>query len=298
MRDIGLDYEAVRAIQPDVVMLSASLEGQGGPHERFRGFGLILQAAAGITALTGWPDRPPTGTGVAYTNWVATHFAASALLAALAHRRRTGEGQYIDLSQLEATTYALDGALVDQLNTGRVMGPLGNRHPAAAPHGVFRCAGDDRWCAIAVITDGQWQALCRALGRADWESDEALATAPGRKAREDELERGLDDWCAKRTAEEVQQALQGAGVPAHLVADMADIENDEQLRHRGHFWLTDHPVIGPLRYDGAAYRLSDTRAGPRAPAPLLGQHNDYVYRELLGYSDDELAELVAEGIVQ
>ena len=298
MQRIGLDYESVRAIRPDVIMMSMSMEGQYGPHAQFRGFGLILQAAAGITGLTSWPDRPPTGTGVAYTDWVAMHFAASGLLAALDHRERTGEGQYIDLSQLEATTYALDGALVAALNGGAATVANGNRHPEAAPHGVFACEGDDRWCAVAVMDDAQWLRLCEAVGREDWAADAGLREAAGRKAREDELEAGLGAWCGKRSAEEAQERLQAAGVPAHLVATMADVQHDRQLDARGHFWETDHPVIGPLTYDGPAYLLSETRAGPRNPAPLLGQHTEQVFREVLGYSEEELAELVVSGALQ
>ena len=298
MQRIGLDYESVRAIRPDVIMMSMSMEGQYGPHAQFRGFGLILQAAAGITGLTSWPDRPPTGTGVAYTDWVAMHFAASGLLAALDHRERTGEGQYIDLSQLEATTYALDGALVAALNGGAATVANGNRHPEAAPHGVFACEGDDRWCAVAVMDDAQWPRLCEAVGREDWAADAGLREAAGRKAREDELEAGLGAWCGERSAEEAQERLQAAGVPAHLVATMADVQHDRQLDARGHFWETDHPVIGPLTYDGPAYLLSETRAGPRNPAPLLGQHTEQVFREVLGYSEEELAELVVSGALQ
>ena len=298
MARIGLDYEAVRALKPDAIMISMSMEGQYGPHAQFRGFGLILQAAAGITGLTSWPDRPPTGTGVAYTDWVAMHFAASSLLAALDHRERTGEGQYIDLSQLEATTYALDGALVAALNGGGSATPNGNRHPEAVPHGVFACEGEDRWCAVSVMGEAQWAGLCEATGRGDWAADEGLRAAAGRKRREDEIEAGLAAWCGERTAEEAQERLQAAGVPAHLVATMADVQHDPQLRHRGHFWETDHPVIGPLAYDGPAYLLSETRAGPHKPAPLLGQHTEQVFRELLGYSEGELAELVASGAIQ
>ncbi len=298
MARVGLDYEAVRAINPSAIMLSMSMEGQDGPHAQFRGFGLILQAAAGITGLTGWPDRPPTGTGVAYTDWVAMHFAASSLLAALDHRERTGEGQHLDLSQLEATAYALDGALVAALNGGEAVRANGNRHPEAVPHGVFACRGEDRWCAVSVMSDAQWLRLCGAIGRADWAADAGLREAAGRKRREDAIEAGLAAWCASRTAEEAQERLQAAGVPAHLVATMADVQHDPQLLARGHFWETDHPVIGPLTYDGPAYLLSETRAGPRNPAPLLGQHTERVFRDLLGYGEDELAELVASGALQ
>ncbi len=295
MAQIGLDYEAVRAINPNAIMLSMSMEGQNGPHAQFRGFGLILQAAAGITGLTSWPDRPPTGTGVAYTDWVAMHLAASALLAALDHRTRTGEGQYLDLSQLEATTYALDGALLAACNGGGETVADGNRHPQAAPHGVFACKGEDRWCAIAVMSDTQWLSLCEAVGRADWAADAGRREAAGRKGREGELEAGLGAWCGGRTAEEAQERLQAAGVPAHLVATMADVQHDPQLAARGQFWETDHPVIGRLPYDGPAFILSETRAGPRRAAPLLGEHTEQVFRGLLGYTEDEVAELVASG---
>src|SRR5947209_7804096 len=140
MGRLGLDYETCRRVRPDLVMISMSLAGQDGPWAGYRGYGLILQAQAGFTHLTGWPDRPPAGTGVAYTDWVATHFAATALIAALDHRRRTGEGQYIDLSQLEASVYGLDAAVLDAAVNHRDLSRRGNRHPAAAPHGVYPCA--------------------------------------------------------------------------------------------------------------------------------------------------------------
>ena len=297
MQEVGLDYESIRKVRPDVIMISMSMEGQGGPHEAFRGFGLILQATAGITRLTGWPDRAPVGTGVAYTDWFATHIAAAALLAAVDHRRRTGEGQYIDLSQLEATTYGLDAALVDFLNTGREAAPLGNRHLEHAPHGVFPCSGEDRWCAIAVTSDEAWLALCEELGREDWASDAGLRSAEGRLEQEDELEAGIAAWTAGRSAAAVQESLQARGVAAHLVSTVGDIEHDPQLLHRGHWWSTDHAVIGPMTYDGPAYRLSETGAEPGRGAPLMGEHNEYVYREVMGYSEPELTELVAAGVV-
>jgi len=298
MREVGLDYESLRAIKPDLIMISMSMEGQGGPHEAFRGFGLILQATAGITGLTGWPDRPPVGTGVAYTDWFATYCAASALLAAVDHRERTGEGQYIDLSQLESTIYGLDAALVRFLNTGDEARRLGNRHPEHAPHGVFPCLGDDRWCAVAVTSDEAWRGLCELLGRTDWAADASLDQASGRLSRQEELEQAVAVWTAARRAEEVQDLMQSHGVAAHLVATTGDVEADLQIRHRGHLWKTDHPVIGPLTYDGPAYRLSETRAAPHRAAPLMGEHNEYVYKDLLGYSDDEFVGLLARDVIR
>ena len=298
LRDIGLDYESLRALKPDLIMISMSMEGQGGPHEQFRGYGLILQATAGITDLTGWPDRPPVGTGVAYTDWLATHSAAFAMLAALDHHKRTGQGQYIDLSQLESTLYGLDAALLQQLVNGEQTTRDGNRHPHAAPHAVFPCRGDDRWCAIAVMDDDHWRALCHTMNRPDWLADTTLAHAPGRIQRQDELETAIAQWTAPQDADDLQRRLQTNGVPAHLVANAQDLEHDPQQLHRQHLWHTDHPVIGPLTYDGPAYRLSDTRARPNRPAPLIGQHNEEIYRDLLGYTEEEFIDLITDGVVE
>lgn len=298
LREIGLDYESLRKDNPDIIMISMSMEGQGGPHEQFRGYGLILQATAGITGMTGWPDRPPVGTGVAYTDWFATHCAAFAMMAALDHRQRTGEGQYIDLSQLESTLFGLDASLLQYLVNGEETSRIGNAHAEAAPHGVFPCLGDDRWIAIAVTDDRHWDGLCRVMARPQWRSDPALGDAAGRIDRREELEAAIADWTAPQTAEALQRALQEQGVPAHLVATAEDVEHDVQLQHREHFWRTDHPVIGPLTYDGPAYRLSETRAGPGRPAPLMGQHNEEIYRDLLGYSEAEFVDLMVDGVIE
>lgn len=296
---IGLGWDDLRVVRPDLVMASMSMEGQTGPHAGFRGFGLTLQATAGVTALTGWPDRQPVGTGVAYTDWIATHVAIIALLAALDYRRRTGEGQYIDVSQLEASSLILDAALIDALNTGRVQPPLGNRDLRHAPHGVFPCAGDDRWCAIAVTSDEQWRALANlisengALG-----GDERYASAAQRLATQDELEPLIAAWTCSRSVDEVEQALQAVGVPAHRVAAMRDVQDDPQLAHRGHWRRSEHPVIGDVSYETPAWRLSDTPPPQPAHSPLLGQDNEYVYRDLLGYSDEEFTQLLVDGVVQ
>ncbi len=295
---IGLGWEELRQIRPDLIMASMSMEGQSGPHAGFRGFGLTLQATAGVTALTGWPDRAPVGTGVAYTDWIATHMAIIALLAALDHRRRTGEGQYIDVSQLEASTLVLDAALSDALNTGRTAQPQGNRDPRHAPHGVFPCAGEDRWCAIAVTSDEQWRALARIIGGGELAADPRYAETAQRLAAQDELEALIGAWTAPRAVGDVERALQAAGVPAHRVSTMQDVQEDPQLAQRGHWWPSEHPVIGKVSYESPAWRLSETPPPHPTHAPLLGQDNEYVYRELLGYSEEEFTELLIEGVVQ
>ncbi len=296
---IGLGWDDLRAVKPDLIMASMSMEGQTGPHAGFRGFGLTLQATAGVTALTGWPDRQPVGTGVAYTDWIATHVAIIALLAALDYRRRTGEGQYIDVSQLEASSLVLDATLIDALNTGRVQPPLGNRDLRYAPHGVFPCAGDDRWCAIAATSDEQWRALANVISEdGSLADDERYASAAQRLAAQDELEPLIAAWTCSRSVDEVEQTLQSVGVPAHRVAAMRDVQEDPQLAHRGHWRRSEHPVIGDVSYETPAWRFSDTPPPPPAHSPLLGQHNEYVYRELLGYSEEEFTELLIDGVVQ
>ncbi len=299
---IGLDYEELRKIRPDLIMCSMSMEGQTGPHAGFRGFGLTLQATAGITGVTGWPDRLPVGTGVAYTDWVATHVGMIGILAALDHRRRTGEGQYIDMSQLEASTLVLDAGLLDALNTGRVAKPLGNRDLRFAPHGVYPCADDDRggdrWVAIAITSDQQWRAFAGALGRDDWLENANLREAAGRLTAQDSLDATICEWTRLRTVDEVEQTLQAAGVPAHRAANVQDAHEDPQLAHREHWQSSEHPVIGKVSYESPAWRLSETPPPKPSPSPLLGQHSEYVYRQLCGYSEEEFQQLIVDGVVE
>ena len=296
---IGLGWDDLHAVKPDLIMASMSMEGQTGPHAGFRGFGLTLQATAGVTELTGWPDRQPVGTGVAYTDWIATHVAIIALLAALDHRRRTGEGQYIDVSQLEASSMVLDATVVDALNTGNIQPPLGNRDLRHAPHGVFPCAGEDRWCAIAATTDEQWRALAEIISPdGKLAADSRYASAEQRLAAQDDLEARIAAWTCSRSVEDVEETLQAADVPAHRVAAMRDAHEDPQLAHREHWWASEHPVVGNVTYESPAWRLSDTPPSRPAPSPLLGQHNEYVYRDLLGYSDEEFTELLIDDVIQ
>ena len=297
LAEVGLDYEHVRKIRPDIIMMSMSMEGQDGPHAAFKGFGLTLQATAGITGLTGWPDRAPVGTGVAYTDWFATHIASFALSAALEHRNRTGEGQYIDLSQLEATIYALDAAVLEYTATGHIAQRTGNRHPRMAPHGVYPVLGTDRWIAIAVENDEQWLSLCSVVDKDAWNVDQRIATAGGRLASA-----SLDDMIAETTrgwdGEALAVALQAVGVPAHIVATTADLETDPQLQHREHGWRTPHPLLGPIPLDSPAFRLERTPLYPFRPSPMLGGDNEAIYRDLLAYTEEEFIELMADGLVE
>ncbi|MCA9830762.1 MAG: CoA transferase [Dehalococcoidia bacterium] len=297
MDSVGLSYDDIRAVNPDIVMMSCSMEGAGGPHALFRGFGLVLQATVGFTHFTSWPDRAPTGTGVAYTDWVATHIAAASMLAALEHKRLTGEGQYIDLSQLEACSWALDAEVLRYTSTGELRSALGNRHESMSPHGVYPVAGDDRWVALAVACDEEWQALTALVGDSALLAP-TLSHVAGRKASEDAVDASIADWTRGQDESALVERLQAAGIAAYGVADMADIQDDKQIRARGHYWPTRHPVIGDVDWNGPSWHLSETPLYPSRPAPTLGQHNEHVYRQLLGYGDDEVAELVASGVME
>jgi benzylsuccinate CoA-transferase BbsF subunit len=236
-RKWGLGYEGMRKIRPDIIMLSTSPLGQTGPDAHQAGFGFELTNRGGFTHFVGWPDQDAVGVGYPYTDTVTPPIAVTAIMAALDYRRRTGNGQYIDLSQHEVAVQHLAPAILDYTVNGREGGRIGNHHPYASPHGAYRCQGDDRWCAIAVFTDEEWKAFCEVIG-------------------------------------------------------------DPQLGHRHHFWYLNHPEMGPCAYDGPPFKLSETPAELRMPAPCLGEHTEYVCTKILGMSDEEFVELLADGVFE
>jgi len=294
---VGLDFETVRALNPKIVMLSTCLMGQTGPHKQMAGYGYHAGALAGYTELTGWPEVAPAGPYQAYTDVITPRFLIPTLLAALDHARRTGEGQHIDLAQLEAGLQFLAPEILDYQVNGHVPTRLGNRGPDAAPQGVYPCTGDDQWCSIAVETETHWQALCRVLGREDWRTDRGLQTRGERIARHDELDARIGDWTRTREAREVMETLQAAGVPAGVVQRSSDLLRDPQYRHRRFHQPLDHPEMGSVPYSGHQWRIRGYESGPRWPAPVLGQHSFQVLSEILGLADEEIGELVASGAV-
>ena len=297
MANWGLDYDSLRKVKPDLIMLSMSTMGNTGPWRDYAGFGPTVQAFSGITYLTSFPGEPPLDLGTSYADHIAGLLACLALLGALEYRQRTGEGQYIDVSQVEAMASLLGDAILDYTVDGRQVEPVGNSSTEAAPHGVYRCRGDDRWCAIAVFTDDEWQGFKRALGNPPWAEDKRFATFSGRLENRLELNRLVDGWTKEHTAEEAMALLQEQGVAAGVVQDASDLAQDPQLKERGFFIELDHPELGKTISDAAPIRLSDTPARYIRAAPILGQDNDYVYGELLGMSDDELAELRQQGVI-
>ena len=297
MANWGLDYPDLKKVKPDLIMLSMSTMGQTGPWRDYVGFGPTVQAFSGITHLTSFPGKPPIGLGYSYADHVAGLTAALALLGAMEHRRRTGEGQYIDVSQVEAMSGLLGGAILDYTVNGREVESVGNSSAQAAPHGVYRCRGDDRWCAIAVLSDEEWQGFCRALGKLPWTKDKRFATLSGRLKNAGELDRLVEGWTREHTAEEVMTLLQEQGIAAGVVQDAGDLANDSQLKERGFFVELDHPELGKTISDTTPIRLSDTPAGYIRAAPVVGQDNDYVYKQLLGMNGDEIAGLKEQGII-
>ena len=273
-------------------MLSLSTMGNTGPWRDYTGFGPTIQAFSGMTYLTSFPGKPPLGLGTSYADHIAGLIGCLALLGALEYRQKTGEGQYIDLSQVEAMASLLGGAVLDYQLKGREVAAVGNGSTEAAPHGVYRCKGDDRWCALAVFTDEEWRGFKRALGNPPWAEDKNFITFAGRLKNKARLDRLVEDWTKEHTAEEVMALLQGQGVAAGVVQDARDLAKDPQLKERGFFI-----ELGKTVSDGVPVRLSETPARYRRAAPTSGQDNDYVYGELLGMSEGELAGLRQEGII-
>lgn len=292
----GLDYESIRKMKPDIIYYSASQQGHGGPHSGFIGFGMMMASLSGYAHLTGWPDRDPAPPYGAYTDFISPFFGAAALVAALDHKRKTGVGQHLDLSQLESGLQLIAPVQMDYVLNGHEMKRDGNRDPRAAPHNAYPCRGEDSWCAIAVFEDEEWVSLCMTMDRPEWVRDPRFEDLAARKANEDELDGLIGEWTREREAQDVMERLQSAGVPAGVVLSAEGQFKDPQIRHRGFFKRLEHEAIGIHAYDGSSFELSRTPGRLRA-APTLGQHNDYVYKEFLGMSDDEIGDLIAEGVI-
>jgi benzylsuccinate CoA-transferase BbsF subunit len=297
----GLDYESLRGLKPDLIMISTCLNGQTGPDRNYPGFGGQGSAISGFNHLTGWADREPLGPYGTITDSLSPRLVALLVGAALLHRQRTGQGQYIDLSQVEGGVTCLSENLLTCAANGERLGRIGNRSRHAAPHGAFRCAAkdgdDDRWVAIAVHDDEDWQCFRQAIGDPAWAADARYATTAGRLAHVDQLEDRIAAWSRARAAEDVMQALQAARIDAGVVQNFEDLIHDPQLAHRGHFREVVHAVIGTHLCERGGTRFSGTPEDIRMPAPCLGEHSEYVYRELLGMSADEYEGLRADGVL-
>ena len=300
MESWGLGFDDLRAVNPTIVMFSTSMLGRGGPMERQPGYGPVLSSLAGLTNLTGWPDRDPVNPYGAYTDFIVPKFGVASILAGLDYRRRTGKGLHLDMSQLESSIHFSSPVILDQAVNGREQGRMGNRDPGSAPHGVYPCKGDDRWIAISCSKDAEWQSLSEVMentggGRLP---KERFSTLLERKTNEDELDQIISEWTISWDAKELMNTLQSSDVAAGVVNDSRDLFEDVQLKHRGHFRFPVHPEIGPYATDRSEITLSRTPGDLTRPAPLLGEHTEYVLKEIIGISEDEYQSLENDGVLE
>ena len=298
MRAFELDYEHVRQLKPDIVMISLSGYGQDGPYSDWSAYGMGLEPASGVSQLTGYPQGGPLRTGMSFTDPYSGFLGAGAVLAALHHRRRTGHGQYIDLSEQEAAVPLVGAALMDFAMNGRLSERLGNRSEWAAPQGCYRCAGDDDWLVVSIESDAEWAAFCGATGHPEWAEDERFADVLSRHRHHDELDRLIEGWTREREHYEAFHLLQRAGVKAAPVLNGKELLLDPHFRERGQFDVVDQPHMGrrPIPRHLAA-KFDDFEASAQGPAPTLGQHNHEVLGGLLGLSEEELAQLEEQGVI-
>jgi len=297
MDKLGLGYEALKAIRPDVIMLSGTPLGRDGPERLATGWGPNTQAYAGLPYITGYEDGAPAGIGGNWPDYMIGTSMVFALLAALRHRQRTGKGQLVEFAMAETVATMIPEAILDYTMNGRDGRRLGNRHPVWAPQGVYPCSGEDAWVAISVRSDREWHDLCRLLGDPTWTGDTRFDTAAGRRQDHDEIDRHLAAWTRSRTHYEVMHLLQSAGIAAAPCLDVRELTTDPQLLERAFLVEIEHHEIGKRLVAGLPARMSNVPSFDYLPAPLLGEHNSEVLCGLLGLSTDELEQLVERQVV-
>lgn len=288
---LGLGYAELRKLKPNLIVASISGFGHTGPLRDYMGYGPAVVMMSGLASLTGYPGGPPAEVGISYGDPNGGIHPAAAICAALAARARTGEGQYIDTSLIEALTVLLPEGWLEYTMNGREPARMGNRDPFMAPHGCYRCAGDDEWVTIACGSDEEWQRLCGAIGKAELANDARFASGDARKAREDEIDGIVTQWTVGRTKFEVTAKLQAAGVAAFPSMSSKDLVEDPHLNERGFFVRLPHPAVGTQTHAGIPWRMTHSANGVRTPAPLLGQHTDEILVGILGYSEQEVERL-------
>ena len=297
MDKLGLGYSALKAVKEDIIMMSTCNQGQTGPHAGHRGFGSHLTSLSGFTNLTGFPDSTPCMLYGPYIDFIGVGFGVIAVAAALEYRYRTGKGQYFDLSQYENGVQFIAPTILDYEINGRVMERMGNRETYMCPHGIYPCKGNDEWCAISIHSDEEWDVLCSEMGNPAWAMEKKYQTLFGRKANEDELDRLLSKWTITMEPLTVMEKLQEVGLHAGMVKKMKDLYDDPQLEFRHQWWKMEHPEMGLHHYEGPPFIFSETPTNINRPSPCIGEHNEMVFKKLLGLSEAEYEKLLQDGVI-
>ncbi len=299
MKSWGLDYPRLKEIRPDIIMASLPALGSDGPHKDYVTWGPNLPPLAGVTYLWNHPNPPePMGTQIFFPDFFSGIQGSCAILSAVNYRALTGRGQYISVAQVDMAAALIGPAHLDYTANGHVQQPIGNRSPHAAPHSCYRCKGEDRWCVIAVLSDEEWRSFCCAIGSLAWTEEERFTTLLGRLRNVEELDCLVEEWTMRHTPWEVMEILQRAGVAAGVVESAEDIAlRDKHIRERGFLVEVDQPQVGKFEYEGVQVKLSDTPGSVYRRAPLLGEHTEYVCRDILGMQDEEIGELVEQGVL-
>jgi len=295
MQNFKLTYPVLKEIKQDIIMVSMPGYGMSGPWQDYIGFGLAFEQSSGVAHISGYPDGSPLALGGAADPIAGMH-AAFAIQAALEYRRRTGKGQFIDISQTEVLTNFMGPAVIDYCLNGRVWGRMGNQDPVMAPHGVYPCKGTDMWVAIAVSSDEQWKAFCKAIGKPKLAEDERFASLNDRWANQEALNRLIGEWTIEREPYEAMAILQKAGIAAGAVNIPDSMHDEPHLKERGFFQEMTRDIIGTQLFNTWPVRFSRTAVTMR-PAPKLGEHNDYVLGTVLGLSKAEIEELENSKII-
>ena len=299
MRNFGLAYDVLKEINPKLIMIGLPSQGATGPWKELAGYGHSIEQMAGIPQLTGEPDGPPEMEGSCPSDPIVGINGAFAVFTALLYRQRTGKGQYIDLSQIEAYTSLIGDAVVEYSMNQQVRPRRGNRHPSMAPHGYYRCKGDDLWVGIALASDEEWERFCEVMGNPPWTKEEQFTDKLSRWHHQDELDKLVEEWTAQHEHYEIMNLLQKAGVAAGAVLTSAELLTDPHLKERGVYQTVERAEVGthPYYIPAAPMRLSNASFGIRKPAPLVGEDNEYILGGLLGLSKEELQSLEEEQVI-
>ena len=297
MRNFGLDYLELRKIKPDIIVLDSTAYGSSGPWENYIGYGSSLQAVTGLTYVTGYEDSGPVQGGILFNDTLGALNATYAILLALAHRERTGQGQWIDLSQYEAGVAHLGEAFMEYEMNGVAPTRRGNSHPDHAPYGLYPCAGDDGWLSITVTSDAEWANFVRAVGEA-WASNRDWETAESRLSQRKSLDEAIGRWTSDKDKHEVMHLLQSGGVACGAVYNTRDIATDAHHADRGFFEISQHPEpVGPRPHSAPLFGLTGVDRPPDRLAPRFGEANRKVFQELLGRTDQEYDELMDQQVI-